>query len=66
MIILFIPKKLSRHYDLGADLAVFANYKVLIIKTCYVQTENNNNLKPNLTITITLDTAVISKIRLMH
>ena len=28
IIILFIPKKLSRHYDLGADLAVFANSEV--------------------------------------
>ena len=55
MIILYIPKKLSRHYDPGADLAVLANSEV-------TKTKNNYNFKPKFTTMITIGTTIISKV----
>ena len=39
--IIFIPKKSSRHYDLGAYLTVRANYEVPITKTYSVNLNQN-------------------------
>ena len=46
---------LSKHYDLGADLAIFANSEV-------PKARNNNNLEPK----FSRNGYIISKIRLLY